>query len=148
MIYCEGKNCSRRDKCAYHEVFDWEYPRQYIDMSTNGCGHEGTDKNGNKFSHHEFYCGDNATHYTRYKALGFREGQLYKNSLGFCYDEECVNCKYRSLCFLLLEDAGLITHTAKRIMNHLCEDIKKDPSYFLNKLEQKWGKNFEGLIRR
>ena len=147
MIYCEGKKCKRQDKCAYHEIFISEEPRQYLDLSVNGYGHEGVDEKGNRFSHHGFYCGDSATHYIRHKASGFREGEEYKNSLGFCYDEECVNCKYRSLCFTLLDDAGLITYTAERIMNHICEDVKKDPQYFINKLEQKWGRKFEGLIR-
>ena len=146
MIYCEGKHCSRRDKCAYHETFISEEPRQYLDLSVNGYGHEGVDEKGNRFSHHEFYCGDNATHYKRHKALGFREEE-YKNSLELRYDEECVSCKYRSLCFTLLEDAGLITHNAERIMNHICEDVKKDPQYFIDKLEQRWGRKFEGLIR-
>ena len=47
MFYCEGKYCSRRDKCAYHEVFDCKYPRQYLDQSTQGYSSEGIDKNGN-----------------------------------------------------------------------------------------------------
>ena len=148
MIYCEGKNCSIQDKCAYHEDFDWKYPRQYLDWSTHGSGCEGMDDNGNRFSHHEFYCGDNASYYKCYKALGYREGEKYKNSLGFCYDQECVDCKFRSLCFTLLEDAGLITRNGERVMNHICKDIKKDPQFYINKLEQKWGRKFEGLIRR
>lgn len=147
MIYCEGKNCKRQDKCAYHEIFISEELRQHLDLSVNGYGHEGVDEKGNRFSHNAFYCGDRATHYKRHKALGYREGEEYKNSLELCYDEECVSCKYRSLCFYLLEDAGLITHAAERIMNHICEDIKKDPQYFINKLEQRWGRKFEGLIR-
>ena len=44
MIYCEGKNCSRRDQCAYHELFESKYPRQYLDCSTEGRGHGGIDK--------------------------------------------------------------------------------------------------------
>ena len=147
MIYCDGKNCSRRDKCAYHEIFISEKPRQHLDLSVNGYGHDGVDEKGNRFSHHAFYCGDNATYYKRHKALGYREGEEYKNSIERCYDEECVNCKYRSLCFTLLENAGLITHTAERLMNHICEKVKKDPQYFIDKLEQKWGRKFEGLIR-
>ena len=49
MIYCEGKYCSRRNQCAYHEAFDWEYPRQYLDESTQGYGSEGIDEKGNYF---------------------------------------------------------------------------------------------------
>ena len=80
MHYCEGKNCSRRDECAFHEVFDWKYPRQYLDDSTNGYGGEGIDKDGNRFSIHKYCCGDKADYYNCYKALGWREGQEYKNS--------------------------------------------------------------------
>ena len=69
MIYCEGKNCSRRDHCAFHEKFDWKYPRQYLDESTEGIGHGGIGKDGNYFSYHKFLCGDNADSYAHYKAL-------------------------------------------------------------------------------
>ena len=147
MYYCEGKNCSRKDKCAYHEIFDSKHPRQYLDQSTEGYGFETKDENGNNISKHYFNCGDNADYYRRYKALGYRDGEEYKNSLNLCYDEECVNCEYRSLCFTLLEDAGLITHNGERIMNHICESVKKNSLYYIDKLEQKWGRKFEGLIR-
>ncbi len=127
MHYCEGKNCSRRYECAFHEVFDWKYPRQYLDDSTNGHGFEGIDSYGNRFSEHIWFCGDNANHYGSYKALGWREGQEYKNSLGFCYDEVCVNCEHRNLCFCLLENASMITYEGKRVMDHICEDVKANP---------------------
>ena len=81
MIYCEGKNCSRRDQCAFHEHFEWKYPRQYLDQSTQGMGYEGIDKSGKPFSHHEFFCGDKADFYKHYKALGWREGVEYSKSL-------------------------------------------------------------------
>ncbi len=73
MIYCEGKYCSRKDQCAYHEDFEWKYPRQYLDDSTEGYGYGGIDENGNCFWHHEYYCGDRAPKYSRYKPKGWRE---------------------------------------------------------------------------
>ena len=36
------KHKAEEDK-KYHEVFDWEYPRQYLDESTQGCGSEGNE---------------------------------------------------------------------------------------------------------
>ena len=137
MIYCEGKYCSRRNQCAYHEAFDWEYPRQYLDESTQGCGSEGIDEKGNFFSHHEFLCGDKANHYNLYKALGWREENEYRNSIGLKYAEECVKCEYRHLCFYLLEYAGMITYEGRRIMNHICEDVILHPDEYKEKIE-KW----------
>ena len=46
MFYCEGTNCSRRDQCAYHERFEWKYPRQYLDLSTDGTAWGGFDNDG------------------------------------------------------------------------------------------------------
>lgn len=100
MIYCEGKNCSRRDQCAYHELFEWKYPRQYLDCSTEGMGHGGIDKNGDNFYYHWYICGDNAEHYRRYKALGWREGQEYRNSEGTILKNTGVD-------FLIPEDQWL-----------------------------------------
>ena len=127
MFYCEGKNCSRRDQCAYHEAFKWKYPRQVRDASTE-CSHaEGYPP--------LYSCGDNAWYYGCYKALGYREGQEYKNSKGFCYDEVCVNCKHRSLCFMLLENAGLITRPAQRVALY-CEEIKANPEEYKERLRR------------
>lgn len=146
MYYCEGKNCLRKDQCAYHEVFESNNPRQNLDQSINGSTI--TLKIDNKpYFKETWNCGNNADYYRHYKALGYREGEKYKNSLDFCYDEVCVSCNYRSLCFTLLEDAGLITRNGDRVMNHICESVKKDPQYFIDKLEKKWGRKFEGLIR-
>ena len=129
MYYCEGTNCSRRDQCAYHEAFDWKYPRQYLDQSTEGTTLAGKDDNGNSYVKSIWNCGDNAWYYGCYKALGWREGQEYKNSIGLKYDDVCVNCEHRSLCFMLLEDAGLITRPAKRIALY-CEKIKTNPEEY------------------
>ena len=147
MYYCEGKNCLRRNQCAYHEILDSEDIRQYLDRSTNGIGIVLKDENGNNYIKCDYDCGDNSSYYRNYKALGYREGEKYKNSLNLCYDEVCVKCNYKSLCFTLLDDAGLITYNGERIMNHICENVKKDPQYYIDKLERKWGRKFEGLIR-
>ena len=64
MYYCEGKYCSRKDQCAYHELFDWKCPRQYLDQSTTGSGYGGIDENGQLFRAEFYKC---------YKALGWRE---------------------------------------------------------------------------
>ena len=141
MIYCEGKYCSRRNQCAYHEIFDWEYPRQYLDESTQGCGSEGIDENGNCFSHHEVFCGDRSKHYNLYKAIGWREGNEYRNSIGLKYAEECVKCEHRQLCFYLLEYAGMITYEGRRIMNHMCEDIVAHSDEYKNKVEEWLGRS-------
>lgn len=125
MFYCEGKYCSRKDQCAYHENFEWKYPRQYLDESTEGSGYGGIDKDGNPFWHHEYFCGDKASSYKCYKALGWREDQEYINSKGLKYDEICNTCEHQSLCWLLLEHAGMITYEGKRIMCHMCEYIKE-----------------------
>jgi hypothetical protein len=73
MIYCEGRNCSRRDECAYHEDFESKYPRQYLDLSTVGRGYDGIDENGKWFHHHDYCCGDKAEKYHCYKELGYRD---------------------------------------------------------------------------
>lgn len=74
MIYCEGKYCSRKDQCAFHEEFEWKYPRQCIDYSTEGIGYEEFDEEKNcRFHRHEYYCGDRAKCYRRYEELGWRE---------------------------------------------------------------------------
>lgn len=126
MIYCEGKDCSRKDQCAYHENFEWKYPRQYLDMSTEGFGWEGIDSDGRRFSHHEYSCGDRADFYKRYKALGWREGQEYRNSEGTICDEVCLTCPHRSLCFSILDFAGMIIQPGDRVRFN-CEDIRTNP---------------------
>lgn len=140
MIYCEGKYCSRRNQCAYHEVFDCKHPRQYLDQSTQGHGSVGIDENGKHFSHHEFSCGDRARCYSRYKALGWRENTEYRNSMNLKYAEECVGCEHRSLCFYLLERAGMITCEGSRIMNSLCEDVMLHPNIYKEEIEKWLGK--------
>ena len=131
MFYCEGTNCSRRDQCAYHEYFVGDLSsclidiRQFLDWSVTGTGFIQTDENGKPSFCIEYHCGDNAGHYKRYKAIGWREGQEYRNSLGLKYDEICVSCPHRSTCFRKLESAGLITYSGERIMWN-CEDIKKE----------------------
>ena len=126
MIYCEGRNCSRRDQCAYHEHFEWKYPRQYLDCSTEGMGHGGIDKDGNHFYHHWYSCGDNSDHYQRYKAFGWREGIEYKNSKGTICDEICLTCEHQDLCFSILEFAGMIFQPGDRVRFD-CEDIRANP---------------------
>ena len=128
MIYCEGTNCSRRDQCAYHEHFKWNYPRQYLDESTEGRGWAGVDKDGNYFSNHKFCCGDSAEQYYHYKALGWREGQEYRNSEGTICDEVCLTCPHKSLCFSILELAGMVFEPGDRVRCN-CEDIKANPEY-------------------
>lgn len=75
MIYCEGKNCSRRDQCAYHELFEWEHPRQVRDCSTEGTSYGPFyDENNKAYMKTNWDCGDNSNrHYPHYKALGWRE---------------------------------------------------------------------------
>lgn len=128
MIYCEGKNCSRRDQCAYHESFKWKYPRQVRDCSTEGiCYGPFYDENNKEYMKRHWDCGDNAdNHYLHYKALGWREGQEYRNSAGTICDEICLTCPHQALCFSILEFAGMICSPGERIRFD-CEDIKKDP---------------------
>lgn len=129
MIYCEGEYCSRKDRCAYHENFEWKYPRQYIDESTEGYGYGGFDKEGKHFCHHEYCCGDFAEWYKRYKALGWREDTEYINSKGTICDEVCLTCEYQELCFTLLEYAGMIIQPGDRIRFD-CEKIKENPKHY------------------
>lgn len=133
MVYCEGKQCARRDKCAYHEDFEWKYPRQYLDMSTEGSGYEGIDKDGNRVSCHAYFCGDRSTNfYPRYRAIGWRDGQEYRNSKGTICDEECVACEHSGLCAGVLEFTGMIFQPGERIRFD-CESIKANPEG-----KQKW----------
>ena len=132
MFYCEGKNCSRRDKCAYHEDFEWQHSRQVRDASTE-CSHaEG---------HSPHYsCGDNADHYYGYKALGFREGEEYKNSEGTICDEVCLSCSCKSLCFCVLECAGMVFRPGDRVRFN-CEEIKANPKHYKEwLLKRGWSK--------
>jgi hypothetical protein len=140
MFYCEGKNCSRRDQCAYHESFEWKYPRQYLDQSTNGTGWGGIDKKGNNFFEHRYNCGDKADYYYSYKALGWREGQEYKNSEGTICDEICLSCPHKSLCFCVLEAAGMVFQPGDRV-RYNCEEIKVSPRQYRKWLvERGWRK--------
>lgn len=129
MIYCEGKHCSRKDQCAYHETFEWKHPRQYLDKSTNGTGCSGVNEKGETVSAHHYLCGDNADYYNLYKALGWREGQKYTNSEGTICDEVCLSCLHKSLCFCVLEQAGMIFQPGDRIRFN-CEQIKANPEKY------------------
>ena len=135
MIYCEGSRCARREQCAYHEDFVCKQPRQYLDESTEGCGYDGIDENGNHFSHHEYFCGDNADWYKHYKAFGWRNNKEYINSKGTICDEICLTCEHQELCFKILEYAGMIIQPGDRIRFD-CEQIKINP------------KHYEEMIRR
>lgn len=140
MIYCEGEYCSRKDQCAYHESFEWKYPRQYLDQSTEGYGYEEVDKDGQLFNHHEYCCGDRADFYKCYKALGWRNNQEYKNSEGTICDEVCLTCPHKSLCFRVLESAGMIFQAGDRVRFD-CELIKSNPEHYEENL-RRWRENF------
>lgn len=131
MIYCEGKYCSRKEYCAYHEKFECDYPRQYLDWSTNGCSWGGfaSDGSGKYNFHHEYSCGDSAEWYKRYKALGWRDGEDYKNSKGTICDEVCLTCEHQQLCFWVLEYTGMIIQPGDKIRFD-CEKIKEDPEHY------------------
>lgn len=128
MIYCEGKNCSRRDQCAFHEHFESEYPRQVRDCSTEGTAYGPFyDENNKAHMKTNWDCGNNSDrHYAHYKALGWREDQEYRNSEGTICDEICLVCPHKSLCFSILEFAGMIFQPGDRVRFD-CEDIKADP---------------------
>ena len=51
--------------------------------------------------------------------------------------EECLNCEHKSLCFFFLEWAGLITYPNKKIMEHMCDDIKKYPLVYYEDRKKK-----------
>lgn len=129
MIYCEGTNCSRRDQCAYHESFEWEHPRQVRDCSAEGTSYGPFyDEHNKAYMKTHWDCGDNAdNHYSHYKALGWREGQNYRNSAGTICDEVCLTCPHQALCFSILEFAGMVFRPGDRVRFD-CEDIKKDPN--------------------
>lgn len=61
--YCEGSNCSRRDRCKLHNP--GEGTHEYIDWSTYGSGSFYIDKEGNYKAKIELSCGDlsNFKHY-------------------------------------------------------------------------------------
>lgn len=54
--YCEGSDCSKRDKCALHNP--GEGTHEYIDWSTYGSGRFWQDKDGKRYSEIEHSCGD------------------------------------------------------------------------------------------
>lgn len=63
MSWCPGSRCSKKEQCQKHHNSG-----QVIDWSTYGHGSGGIDKDGNYFSHHETYCGDNGTYgYTQFE---------------------------------------------------------------------------------
>lgn len=51
------------------------------------------------------------------------------------YHEECVNCKNKNLCFLLLEYAGMTFRNGEKIMFN-CEAIKQDTDYYQMQIER------------
>ena len=129
MIYCEGEYCARREQCAYHELFECKYPRQYLDESREGCAYGGFDREGKYFYHHEDNCGDRAEWYKHYKALGWREDKEYINSKGTICDEVCLTCEHQELCFRVLEYAGMIIQPGDRVRFD-CEKIKENPEQY------------------
>ena len=64
MFYCPGEFCSKKDICLHHALKDSRYMLQFLDMSTQGSSFESIDENGNHFSRHEYYCGDQAPKYS------------------------------------------------------------------------------------
>ena len=130
MIWCEGKNCSRKDFCAYHEHFEYKYPRQILDLSREGSHWEDHGK-----SYHHYSCGDKAKYYNSYKALGYREDEEYKNSEGTICDDVCLKCEHIDLCFMVLEYAGMVFQPGDRVRFD-CEQVKEDPHRFDHILEQ------------
>lgn len=127
MVYCAGTNCSRRNQCAFHEHFEWKHLRQYLDWSTNGSAYGGFDNKGEWHPvQSRMSCGDQAEQYYHYKALGWREGEEYRNSIGGICDDVCVTCPHRSICYSILECAGMIFAPGDRVRFD-CERIKADP---------------------
>ena len=64
MFYCPGEFCSKKNECLYHKLKDSKRPIQLLDMSTQGHGFGGFDRNGKYYSyHHEYECGDRAPTY-------------------------------------------------------------------------------------
>lgn len=69
----------------------------------------------------------------------------YTNSLGYKYDEGCVKCPHRGLCFQWLEQAGDITRAGRPIFSG-CADIKADPKRMQKELDERiaaWRKQME-----
>lgn len=128
-MYCPGSNCSKRETCANHFGSG-----QLIDFSTTGTGVAGYDREGKYHPpSQKFDCGDE----------GFYD--KYTNSLGYHYDEGCVKCPHRSLCFQYLELAGDVTRTGQPIFFR-CASIKADPERMQKELEDKvavWRKQME-----
>ena len=63
MFYCPGEYCSKRNECLHHQLKNSTRNLQLLDMSTQGSGSGGIDKDGNYFSHYEYSCGDRASKY-------------------------------------------------------------------------------------
>lgn len=132
MYYCVGEFCSKRNKCAHNKPDTSGRLQQWLDMSTQGSGHAGIDKDGKSFCKHEYECGDRALYYKH-----------YTNSEGLDYDEECLTCQYRGICFLLLEKAGMITTPGKKVRFVDCYEIKAKPDYYRKEVEAWLGKPIE-----
>ena len=64
MFYCPGEFCSKKNECLHHQLKNSTRSLQLLDMSTEGHGWGGIDENGNRFSHHEYCCGDRASKYS------------------------------------------------------------------------------------
>ena len=63
MFYCPGEFCSKKNECLHHKLKNSKCLIQLLDMSTQGHGFGGFDKNGKYYNHHEFECGDRAPTY-------------------------------------------------------------------------------------
>lgn len=124
MTYCEGKHCSIRSQCAHHGLYPEGASGQVIDYSTEGSHAEGP--NGTVLG--GYMCGDR--NYT-YKN--------YKNSSGTICIEECLTCKYRSLCSIVLEYAGMVFNPGDHIRFD-CLKIKENPTSYIDRLRRNgWG---------
>lgn len=60
----------------------------------------------------------------------------YKNSEGTICDEVCLTCPHRSLCFLILEYAGMVIQPGDKIRFD-CEDIQANPEYYKERFAPK-----------
>ena len=56
MTYCDGSECSKRDRCALHNP--GEGTHEFIDWSRYGSCSYWTDQEGNHHSNMEHSCGD------------------------------------------------------------------------------------------
>ena len=64
MIYCNGKNCSKKDHCANYIVYiDNTKPATITDYSVSGLGYSNVDENGNYYLISKSDCGDESDNY-------------------------------------------------------------------------------------